>query len=200
MSQEDDRTKPNRRKGLVMKHESVETNAGLLIILTLAVISVGGLVEIVPLFYINDTIEEVEGVRPYTPLRVLRPVIPSVGRFDLAAVVLMVVLKFIEIWLRVLIVGVDVGVGIILAVAIRELLTTVIWVFIIALIAEVVMSWIQAGGGGAANNPIMRLAGAVNRPILGPLRRALPNTGAIDFSPMIALVGLYILLIIVRSF
>jgi len=51
-----------------MKHESVETNAGLLIILTLAVISIGGLVEIVPLFYINDTIEEVEGVRPYTPL------------------------------------------------------------------------------------------------------------------------------------
>ncbi|OOC48293.1 MULTISPECIES: YggT family protein [Thioalkalivibrio] len=133
------------------------------------------------------------------PLRVLRPVIPSVGRVDLAAIVLMIVLKFIEIWLRVLIVGVDAGVGIILAVAIRELLTTVIWVFIIALIAEVVMSWLQAGGG-STNNPIMRLAGAVNRPILGPLRRALPNTGAIDFSPMIALVGLYILLIIVRSF
>jgi cytochrome c oxidase cbb3-type subunit II len=51
-----------------MKHEAVETNAGLLIILTLAVISIGGLVEIVPLFYINDTVEEVEGVRPYTPL------------------------------------------------------------------------------------------------------------------------------------
>ena len=51
-----------------MKHESVETNAGLLVILTLAVISIGGLVEIVPLFYIDDTIEEVEGVRPYTPL------------------------------------------------------------------------------------------------------------------------------------
>ncbi|WP_018869081.1 MULTISPECIES: cytochrome-c oxidase, cbb3-type subunit II [unclassified Thioalkalivibrio] len=51
-----------------MKHESVETNAGLLIVLTLAVISVGGLVEIVPLFYIDDTVEEVDGVRPYTPL------------------------------------------------------------------------------------------------------------------------------------
>jgi cytochrome c oxidase cbb3-type subunit 2 len=51
-----------------MKHESIETNAGLLIILTLAAISIGGLVEIVPLFYIQDTIEDVEGVRPYTPL------------------------------------------------------------------------------------------------------------------------------------
>jgi cytochrome c oxidase cbb3-type subunit 2 len=52
----------------MIKHESIETNAGLLIALTLAVISVGGLVEIVPLFYIDETIEKVEGVRPYAPL------------------------------------------------------------------------------------------------------------------------------------
>lgn len=51
-----------------MKHESVEINAGLLIVLTLTVISIGGLVEIVPLFHIKDTVEEVKGVRPYTPL------------------------------------------------------------------------------------------------------------------------------------
>ena len=52
----------------MMKHESIETNAGLLLILTMLAISVGGLVEIVPLFYIDETIEKVEGVRPYTPL------------------------------------------------------------------------------------------------------------------------------------
>ena len=52
----------------MIKHESIETNAGLLIVLTLIVISIGGLVEIVPLFFINDTVEKVEGVRPYTPL------------------------------------------------------------------------------------------------------------------------------------
>lgn len=56
-----------------MKHEKIETNAGLLIILTLIVISIGGLVEIVPLYFIKDTVEEVkvdgkETVRPYTPL------------------------------------------------------------------------------------------------------------------------------------
>lgn len=51
-----------------MKHESIEINSGLLIILTLMVISIGGLVEIVPLFHIDDTVEDVDGVRPYTPL------------------------------------------------------------------------------------------------------------------------------------
>ncbi len=52
----------------MIKHESIETNAGLLIALTLIVISIGGLVEIVPLFFINGTVEDVAGVRPYTPL------------------------------------------------------------------------------------------------------------------------------------
>lgn len=51
-----------------MRHEHIEVNAGLLIVLTMVVLSVGGLVEIVPLFYINETVEKVEGVRPYTPL------------------------------------------------------------------------------------------------------------------------------------
>lgn len=51
-----------------MRHENIEVNAGLMIILVLVVISIGGLVEIVPLFYINKTVEQVKGVRPYTPL------------------------------------------------------------------------------------------------------------------------------------
>jgi cytochrome c oxidase cbb3-type subunit 2 len=51
-----------------LSHESIEVNSGLLIVLTLVAISIGGLVEIVPLYYIEDTIEKVEGVRPYTPL------------------------------------------------------------------------------------------------------------------------------------
>lgn len=61
----------------MMKHESIETNAALLIVLTLAAISIGGLVEIVPLFYIEGTVEDVknedgkDAVRPYTALEQL---------------------------------------------------------------------------------------------------------------------------------
>jgi len=56
-----------------MKHETIETNVGWLIVLTMIVISIGGLVEIIPLYFINDTIETVkvdgkDTVRPYTPL------------------------------------------------------------------------------------------------------------------------------------
>ncbi|MDD3530289.1 MAG: cytochrome-c oxidase, cbb3-type subunit II [Gallionellaceae bacterium] len=49
-------------------HEILETNAGILLIATMVAISVGGLVEIAPLFLIDDTVEKVDGVRPYTPL------------------------------------------------------------------------------------------------------------------------------------
>jgi cytochrome c oxidase cbb3-type subunit 2 len=47
-----------------MRHEQIETNSALMLLLILVVISIGGLVEIVPLFYINETIEKVDGVRP----------------------------------------------------------------------------------------------------------------------------------------
>jgi cytochrome c oxidase cbb3-type subunit 2 len=45
-----------------------ETNSILMIVFILLLISVGGLVEIVPLFYLKNTIEKVDGVRPYSPL------------------------------------------------------------------------------------------------------------------------------------
>lgn len=50
------------------KHKAIETHATLLLVLSFLVVTIGGLVQIVPLFYIENTIEKVEGVRPYTPL------------------------------------------------------------------------------------------------------------------------------------
>jgi len=49
-------------------HSTIEKNAILLLVLALVTVSIGGLVQIVPLFTIETTIERVDGVRPYTPL------------------------------------------------------------------------------------------------------------------------------------
>jgi len=64
---------PRRRSETIMKfrHATIEKNVILLAILTLITISIGGLVQIVPLFTIETTIERVEGVRPYTPLELM---------------------------------------------------------------------------------------------------------------------------------
>ena len=53
---------------MFIRHETIEKNAVLLLVFTLIVISIGGLVQIVPLYLIETTVEHVKGVRPYTPL------------------------------------------------------------------------------------------------------------------------------------
>ena len=53
---------------ILEKHKILEKNATLLLVFSFLVVTVGGIVEIAPLFYIDNTIEKVEGMRPYTPL------------------------------------------------------------------------------------------------------------------------------------
>jgi len=52
----------------MMSHKKIETNATLLLIFSFLVVTIGGLVQITPLFYLENTIEKVDGMRPYTPL------------------------------------------------------------------------------------------------------------------------------------
>ena len=53
---------------LLDRHTILEKNATLLLAGSFVVVTIGGLVEIAPLFYLENVIEEVEGVRPYSPL------------------------------------------------------------------------------------------------------------------------------------
>ena len=53
---------------ILEKHKILEKNATLLLVFSFLVVTIGGIVEIAPLFYLQNTIEKVEGVRPYTPL------------------------------------------------------------------------------------------------------------------------------------
>jgi cytochrome c oxidase cbb3-type subunit 2 len=52
----------------MFSHAWIERSAIILLVLTLITVSIGGLVEIVPLYMIESTIEPVQGVRPYSPL------------------------------------------------------------------------------------------------------------------------------------
>ncbi len=53
------------------KHAKLERNVTLLFVWSLVAVLIGGIVEIAPLFYIKNTIEKVEGMRPYTPLELV---------------------------------------------------------------------------------------------------------------------------------
>ena len=90
----------------MFRQEFIERNAFLLLVLTLVTIAIGGIVEVVPLFTIETTVEHVKGVRPYSPLeqrgrdiyvregcylchsqqiRALRDEVERYGHFSLAA-------------------------------------------------------------------------------------------------------------------
>lgn len=56
---------------LLKKHSVIEKNASLLLVGSLVVVMIGGIVEIAPLFYLENTIEKVDGVRPYSPLELV---------------------------------------------------------------------------------------------------------------------------------
>ena len=53
---------------MALRHETIEKNSLLLLLGILVAVSIGGLVEMVPLFTIGKTIEDVKGIRPYSPL------------------------------------------------------------------------------------------------------------------------------------
>lgn len=53
---------------MFIRHETIEKSAILMFVLTLITVSIGGIVQIIPLFTIESTIERVEGMRPYSPL------------------------------------------------------------------------------------------------------------------------------------
>jgi cytochrome c oxidase cbb3-type subunit 2 len=56
---------------MAFRHAILEKNAILLTICTLLVVAVGGIVEIIPLFAVETTIERVQGMRPYSPLELM---------------------------------------------------------------------------------------------------------------------------------
>jgi cytochrome c oxidase cbb3-type subunit 2 len=55
----------------MISHEKIERNVILMLVLVLITVSIGGLVEIIPLYTIESTIEKVRGVRPYSPLELV---------------------------------------------------------------------------------------------------------------------------------
>jgi YggT family protein len=110
----------------------------------------------------------------------------------------MLILQLIELWLRTFIIGHAVPVTALFVLAIFELVKLTIWVYIIALILQALLSWINPGMY-QMQNPMAAILHQLTAPIMKPIRNIMPRTGMIDFSPMLAIIGLYVLLIIVNG-
>jgi len=66
-----EKAQPTTTQKILKQHGRIERHATLLLVLSLMVVAIGGIVEIAPLFYLQNTIEKVTGMRPYSPLELL---------------------------------------------------------------------------------------------------------------------------------
>ncbi|MDX1432112.1 MAG: YggT family protein [Gammaproteobacteria bacterium] len=126
------------------------------------------------------------------PLSVLRRIVPGLAGIDLSSVVLMLALKFIELWLIFEILGRAPGVGGLLVLSIAELLALLINVFVFSILIQVIISWINPG----SYNPVMSLLHSLNEPLLAPARRIIPPISGLDLSPIAVLIGLQLVSIL----
>ena len=131
-------------------------------------------------------------------LRPLRKLIPSIGRLDTAALVVIIVLKVFELFLRAVIAGKPILFGPLIIAAIFGLIELVINLYIIAIIILVVISWV-APQIHAQGNPLASILRSITAPLLRPARKIIPPIGVFDLSTMAVLIALYALLIFIKS-
>ncbi len=65
--------------------------------------------------------------------------------------------------------------------------------YTLIIFVRVIMSWIRPQGYSPVYHRLGTIVYAITEPLLGPMRRALPSTGGIDFSPILALILLSML-------
>ncbi len=129
-------------------------------------------------------------VKVTTPaLRPMRRIIPGLGGLDFSAIVLMWLLKTLELMLVILITsGIFNPIGPMLW-AVPQLVDLAINVFLFAILIQVVISWINPG----TYNPVIGVINSLTDPIMRPARRLIPPISGLDLSPMLVILGLYLL-------
>lgn len=130
-------------------------------------------------------------VRLTTPvLRPVRRVVPGIGGLDVAALLVLLVLQLLELGLVHGITGQSLHPAVLLVLAVGSLLSMALWIFIIAIIVQAVLSWVQPG----TYNPVAGLLYQLTAPVLNPFRGFVPTVSGIDLSPLAALIVLNLIL------
>jgi YggT family protein len=129
-------------------------------------------------------------VRITNPLLIpLRKVVPSIGKFDSAAMLLMIVLQLAAITLILLLRGEGISSAVLVIITLATLISLLINVYMFAIIVEVIISWMNPG----SYNPVSSLLHSLTSPLLRPIRHLVPPIAGIDLSPLFAIIGLQVL-------
>ncbi len=133
-------------------------------------------------------------VKITNPLLVpLRRLIPGMFGLDMAAVTLLLVLQGVELMLVAFLLGGSLPPATLLIGSVAKLLGLVVTIYFWIILIQVVLSWVAP----TTYNPAVAAIGSLTEPLLRPIRRALPDLGGLDLSPLLVVVGLQLLKMLV---
>lgn len=134
-------------------------------------------------------------------LRPLRHILPATGRYDIAAVIVLLALMLLKLLLyrlvsipNTIVGGYSIGIehvwfGSLAWLAVVDAITLVINVWFFTVLIRAILTWISPGG----YNPVAEILDRITDPLLRPVRRMIPLIGGIDLSPLVVLIGLQVI-------
>jgi len=129
----------------------------------------------------------------HPPLRLLRRHIPAIGRVDTSSIILLFSLQMISDGLTLVLTGVTFSIAALILLSFSQLLSLLINVFVFAIFARAILSWLNPGTFNVGANLLYSLT----EPLLATCRRMIPDIGGIDLSPLAVLMGLQLIKMLV---
>ncbi len=126
-------------------------------------------------------------------LKPLRRIIPGWGGFDIASVVVLLLVQMLALFLIYMAMGKAMSVSSLFVLSIADLLALTFNFFLVTILFQVILSWIGPG----TYNPMTTLLYSLNEVVLNPARRVLPAMSGIDLSPLIVLIVIQLLKILI---
>lgn len=124
----------------------------------------------------------------------LRRLLKPTGNVDLAAVAALLIVQLLGTALLRLVAGLPFDLAAVLVAGLRDLASTVLQFYVVALLIYVLLSWVAPGTRSPATDLLARLC----EPLLRPVRRVVPPIGGLDLSPLFVLIGLQAVQILLR--
>ncbi len=119
----------------------------------------------------------------HPPLKILRRFIPPFGKIDTSSLVLVMALQMLADLSILLLKGVSISIGALTILSLTQLISLLLNIFVYAIFARAILSWINPGNFSAA----ISILHSLTEPVLNLCRKFIPDLGGIDLSPLAAL-------------
>ena len=124
----------------------------------------------------------------HPPLKLMRRVIPSIGKIDTSSLILAFVLQILSVFFILLLSGGSISLPALIVYSFSKLLDLLFNIFIFSIFILALLSWFNPD----SNNPMYSLLSKLTHPILSNCRKIIPDLGGMDISPIVALLGLQV--------